>query len=188
LLVAGILAPWKGVDRVLTACSCLPSDLRWTLTVCGDELYETAGHSGERARLEDLSRSLGLDGRVTFTGMVMDITPYLKNADIFLHASIRDEPFGRVVAEAMAAGVPVIATRGGGIPEIVRDGVDGLLYPMGDVGALIQAITDLASDPQRRASMGHSGRHRIATDFCLETTIDGVEAVLVSACQHRRKT
>ena len=65
----------------------------------------------------------------------------------------------------MAAGVPVIATQGGGIPEIVRDGVDGLLYPMGDFG-----------------------RHGIAAGFCLEKTIDGVDAVLASAGQGKRET
>ena len=72
------VAPWKGVDRILMACSALPAELPWTLTVCGDEVHVTAGYRGERARLEDLARSLGPDGRVTFTGMALDITPYPK--------------------------------------------------------------------------------------------------------------
>jgi glycosyltransferase involved in cell wall biosynthesis len=188
LLATGIFAPWKGIDVILKTCDRLPADLQWTLTICGDEVYETAGHAGERARLQDLARSLGLDGKVTFAGMVRHTMPYLQNADIFLHASVRDEPFGRVVAEAMAAGVPVIASRSGGVPEIVRDGVDGLLYPMGDMEALSKAITDLASDPERRESMGRSGRERMSADFPPEKTIDAVEAVFASAFLHGTET
>lgn len=178
LLSAGVLVPWKGFEVILRACRLLPESLAWTLTICGGEIYETDGQQGERKRLEQLAAELGIRDRVTFTGMVDDLGGYLDASDILLHGSVRPEPFGRVVAEAMLAETPVIASRGGGIPEIVRDGVDGLLYPMGDVQALRDAICRLAGDANGRSAMGKSARARILRDFALEGKIAQIEQVL----------
>jgi glycosyltransferase involved in cell wall biosynthesis len=71
--------------------------------------------------------------------------------------------------EAMAAGRPVVATRINGIPELVEDGVSGLLVPPGEEEALAQAILDLAADPGRAARMGAAGRARVAADFAIDT-------------------
>jgi glycosyltransferase involved in cell wall biosynthesis len=70
----------------------------------------------------------------------------------------RREPWGRVAAEALIAGVPVVAAASGGLPEVVRDGVDGFLYPPGDVGALADRLRTLLDDPDLRARMGAAGR------------------------------
>jgi glycosyltransferase involved in cell wall biosynthesis len=178
LLSAGVLVRWKGFEVILRACSLLPDSLAWTLTICGGEIYETDGHAGERRRLEQLAGELAITDRVTFMGMVDDLSEYLQASDILLHGSVRPEPFGRVVAEAMLAETPVIASRGGGIPEIVRDGVDGLLYPMGDAYALRDAICRLAGDVDGRSAMGKSARARILRDFALEGKISQIEQVL----------
>lgn len=181
LLTAGVLAAWKGFDVVLRACSLLPHSLEWRLTICGGEMYETDGHTGERRRLGQLAEELAIAQRVTFAGMVKDMRPYLQTADILLHGSVRPEPFGRVVAEAMLAEVPVIASRAGGIPEIVRAGIDGLLYPMGNARALCDAICSLAGDEERRRAMGKSGRDRILADFSLEGKVERIEEVLINS-------
>jgi glycosyltransferase involved in cell wall biosynthesis len=178
LLAVGILAPWKGFEQILRACAGLPGSLNWTLTVCGDEIYETDGHRGERARLERLACTLGISNRVSLTGMVRDLSPFWKEADVLIHASIRPEPFGRVVAEAMAAGIPPIAVDAGGVSEIVRDGIDGLLYPMGNVEALRRAILKLADAPDKRSQMGVAARERIANQFSIEKKVVEIESVL----------
>jgi glycosyltransferase involved in cell wall biosynthesis len=183
LIAAGILAPWKGFDVILRACALLPGQLSWRLTICGDEIYETHGHTGERDRLSTLASTLGLQDRVTFQGMVPDLLPYFQQSDILLHGSIRPEPFGRVVAEAMLSFLPVIASNGGGIPEFVRNGIDGLLYEMGSADRLSEAIATLASDPILRRQMGTAGQKRISRDFSIVKTAAEVEQELASACR-----
>jgi glycosyltransferase involved in cell wall biosynthesis len=84
--------------------------------------------------------------------------------------------------------VPVIASDGGGIPEIVRAGIDGLLYPMGDAQALRDAICRLAIDIDGRRVMGQSARTRILADFALDNKIDQIEQVLRSYMERSRFT
>jgi glycosyltransferase involved in cell wall biosynthesis len=96
----------------------------------------------------------------------------LRDWDVFVLPS-RDEPFGLAVAEAMALGIPVVATRVGGLPEVVG-GEAGLLVEPEDVDALVAAILDLARDPLLRSTMGVSGRARVKREFTLEKQADGV--------------
>jgi glycosyltransferase involved in cell wall biosynthesis len=128
--------------------------------------------------LESLAHTLGIANRVHFAGMVVDLKPFWERADIFLHGSVRPEPFGRVVAEAMRAGVPPIAPDCGGITELVRDEIDGLLYPMGNFLALRNAIVRLAEALETRLRMGEAASIRIATDFSADQTLSEIEAIL----------
>jgi glycosyltransferase involved in cell wall biosynthesis len=169
----------------LRACAALPANLDWRLTICGDELYETDGHRGVRIRLEDIAKELRIADRVAFAGMVKDLGPYWRDADVFLHGSVKPEPFGRVVAEAMLAELPVIAPNAGGIPEFVRDGIDGLLYPMGDFRALRDAIVSVASGAEGRNAMGAAARQRIERDFPIEATVERVERSLADVIAGR---
>jgi colanic acid/amylovoran biosynthesis glycosyltransferase len=88
----------------------------------------------------------------------------LADADIFLLPS-HAEPLGVVMMEAMAMAVPVIATRAGGVAEIVTDGVDGLMVPPGDALALAQAIHSLGGDPERATALGAAGRRSVVQRF-----------------------
>ena len=74
----------------------------------------------------------------------------MRRLDILVHASITGEPFGQVITEGMAAGKPVIATRGGGVPEIITHGETGLLIPMGDADALASELTSLLDNPGKK--------------------------------------
>ncbi len=94
---------------------------------------------------------------MTFAGTVADPALALAGFDVLAVPSLR-EPWGRVAAEALTLGVPVVATSAGGLPEIVRDGVDGLLYPPEDVDALVARLRSLLDDPGRRREMARAGR------------------------------
>ena len=105
-----------------------------------------------------------LGGEVDFRGFRDDVPAELARLDVLVHASTIPEPFGQVVLEGMAAGLPVVAADAGGPAEIVDDGVDGLLYPPGHAPALAERLRLLAGDRELRARLGRSGRER-ARDF-----------------------
>jgi glycosyltransferase involved in cell wall biosynthesis len=124
-----------------------------------------AGDGPERQHLEELHRRLGLAGRVTFLGFVDHeaVPALLRGADMLVMPS-RYEELGTAMVEAMWSGVPVVATRTGGIPDLVQDGVSGRLVEPGDVDGLTRAVDDLLADPDLRRRLGERGRHRTA-DF-----------------------
>jgi starch synthase len=94
-------------------------------------------------------------------------------ADIFVHPAIWQEAFGLTITEAMASGCATVASRVGGIPEIIDDGVSGLLFPAGDVEALATALRLLLTDPVRRHRLGEAGRDRVRERFTLEGSVLG---------------
>ena len=119
------------------------------------------------ARVEEECASLGLTGKVRFTGFVDDVAAVYKTMDVCVLASLR-EPFGRVVIEAMACGVPVVATRSGGPEEIIEHGKDGLLVDAGDPEAMAAACLRIAGDSSLRDSLGAAGRQSAVSRFSLE--------------------
>ena len=157
LLFVGRLAPIKGV-RVLMdafeAASQVRDDVR--LTIVGDGV--------DRAHLE--ARAANLAGRVRFAGYLgqSGVARAMAEADALILPSFA-EGLPVVLMEAMASGLPVIATQVGGVNELVEDGVSGFLVPASDAPALTRRILDLASDPGARISMGTMGRARVAAEF-----------------------
>ena len=150
----GRLAPWKGQDLFLRAFADAlgATDARCVLVgaaLFGEEAYER--------RLRALAGELGLAERIEFRGFRQDVWTELAGIDVLVHASRIPEPFGMVVAEGMAAGVAVIATDAGGPAEVIRHGIDGLLYAIGDQAALAGAIGELADDPARRERIAAAG-------------------------------
>ncbi len=111
------------------------------------------------AALRASVRQHGLDGRVTFTGRVTDVAPYLQAADCFVLPS-EDEAFGLAAVEAMACGLPVLATAVGGLVDIVGDGETGLLIPPADAGALAGGLRRLLGDEKLSQALGRAGRRR----------------------------
>jgi glycosyltransferase involved in cell wall biosynthesis len=123
--------------------------------------------SGENGRyafdLKKLADEL-VGARLHFAGWRDDVPQMLPALDVFVSAS-DGEPFGRVIVEAMAAGVPVIATDSGAKREIIEDDVTGVLVPQGDVTALGEAMENLMRDPERRARLADAGRKRANSEF-----------------------
>jgi len=127
---------------------------------------EEGADSGYSEDLHRLVAGRGLTDRVKFTGFRTDIPQIMELSNVVCVPSW-DEAFGLVVIEAMALGVPVIATRAGGIPELVEDGHDGRLVPPKDPQALASAIIELAKDPLLAQRMGHNGNEKVIRRFSL---------------------
>jgi glycosyltransferase involved in cell wall biosynthesis len=147
----GELVPWKG-HRHLIAAFALLGDLRdrAELVIVGDDRLQP----GYREELAALARSLGVAAAVRFAGFQDPVRPWYERFDLFVLPTEANEAFGRVLAEAALAGLPLIGTRSGGIPEIIEDGVNGLLVPPKDPPALARAIARLAGDARLRSEMG----------------------------------
>jgi glycosyltransferase involved in cell wall biosynthesis len=127
-----------------------------------------------RAALDGRIRELGLEGGVLLTGHRDDVARLLRAADLFVLPSL-NEGLGMVLVEAMASGLATVASRVGGIPEVVLDRDTGLLVPPGDPGALADAILRLADDEGERRRMGRAGRDRAFEVFSIERTVRETE-------------
>ena len=158
VMFAGRLVGWKGIEYAIRALSepALAKMTHVTLALVGD--------GAEESQFRQLAASLGLGRRVLFIGRKphAEIAALYRAADIGLFPSIGDESFGITIAEAMAAGLPVIASHVGGIPEVVgNEGTAGVLVAPGDAAAIAVAIAALAQDASRRAALGTAARARI---------------------------
>ncbi len=152
MLFVGRLEPMKGVDTLLEAFARVQGILpEWQLRIAGD--------GSERPRLEKLTRALDLAGRVTFLGRLSHdaVLKEFAEAEIFCGLS-RSEALGNVFLEAQAAGTAVLATRVGGIPDVVSDSETGLLIPVDDVPAAAKALEQLGHDAALRQRLGENGR------------------------------
>lgn len=137
------------------------------------------GDGADRPALEAVVRERALPKSVLFTGFRADVPELMMGSDALLLPS-RVEGFGYVLVEAMAAGVPCIASNASSIPEIVEDGVTGILHAVGDSGAIAEAITDLLAGRERARAMGEAGA-RVARDkFAVPAMLDQVEQVFFS--------
>jgi glycosyltransferase involved in cell wall biosynthesis len=156
---------WKGHDTFLRALSALPRDLQLRGYVVGGALYDTAGSQHSIEELRARAGAHGLDGRVGFTGFVTPAAHAMRALDVVVHASTDPEPFGLVVAEAMACGRAVITSGTGGSRELVEPGATAVLHQAGDADDLAQAIRRLAGDETLRSRLGAAGRERAARLF-----------------------
>jgi glycosyltransferase involved in cell wall biosynthesis len=169
VLFVGRLTPHKGVDVLIRA---LPPDAR--LTVIGSEGHDS--RPPER-NYPELLRSLAIGRRVEFRGAVDDdeLARRYRTAAVVVVPSVERTWYGRRIAvsellglvalEAMASGTPVIASRVGGLPEIVEEGVTGYLVPPGDVPALRARITAVLAEPAGAARLGENGRRRVLSEL-----------------------
>ncbi len=155
--MVGRLAPWKGQHIFLDAFSRAFPTGEARAVLVGAPLF------GEEAYEDELRASaarLGIAERLEMTGFQEDVAAQLRRFDVLVHASVIPEPFGQVVVEGMAAGLPVVATAAGGPAEVISDGLDGLLVAPGNAEALAVALRRLGYDSGLRASLGAAARQR----------------------------
>jgi glycosyltransferase involved in cell wall biosynthesis len=170
----GTLGRWKGHATFLDALARLPPGLPVRGYIIGGALYQTDRSQHSLAELRARAVALGLDGRIGFTGFVADPERALRALDVVVHASTAPEPFGLVIAEAMACGRAVIAADAGGARELFDAGVDALPHAPGSAESLAARIAALAASPEWRQQLGQAGRrtaerrfdrHRLATEL-----------------------
>jgi glycosyltransferase involved in cell wall biosynthesis len=156
---------WKGHETFLRALAALPPRLPVRGYVIGGALYDTDGSQHSAGELRAFAASLGLEGRVGFTGFVGAVDGVMRALDVVVHASTMPEPFGLVIAEAMACGRAVITSGTGGAGELVRDGVDAVTHRPGDMADLASRIEMLAADAPLRARLGRAARETAGRRF-----------------------
>jgi glycosyltransferase involved in cell wall biosynthesis len=148
-----------------------------------DARLRIAGTGPDEVRLRALARELGVEDRVEFLGAVpLEKMPdFYRDLDLYLQPSIeisheasgavQAESMGRSLCEAQACGIPVIASRCGGIPDVVHDGVSGRLVVPGDAGALAETVAACLSKPDHLARMGEAGRRLAVERFSWEVVV-----------------
>jgi glycosyltransferase involved in cell wall biosynthesis len=175
IALIGRISPWKGQHIFLQAAQSVAERFpNVRFFVIGAALFDEHKYDEE---IRQLPKKLGIENLVEFTGFCSDIEEVIEGLDLVVHASMTGEPFGQVIIEGMAAGKPVVATNGGGVPEIVEDGSTGILVPMGDVQAMADAICEILADPVRAREMGIRGHQRVENHFTVELTASKVETV-----------
>ncbi len=190
-LLLGVLAqltPWKGQATAIEALRLVREDgLDAHLLLIGSAKFvasatrfdNNAYVAGLRAQVADA----GLQERVSFLGEREDVPELVRALDVLLLPS-EEEPFGRALLEAMALGVPVLATNVGGPAEIVEDGREGYLLPPREPQAWAQAIRRLAASPELAAEIGLAGRRRVEREFTIDRHVASMLAVYERALAH----
>ena len=181
--IVGRLGLGKGHEHfVEAALRLLGGGLDAHFAVVGDPLFDEDAWRADALRRA--VKDAGREDRVRFVGYRRDIPAVMRGLDVLVLASDA-EPCGRVLFEAMAAGTPIVATNSGGTPEIVRDGIEGILVPPRDPAALARAIGALAADPGLRARLGAAGVARVAAEFTIERYVARTLAVYDEALAPR---
>ncbi|WP_226019613.1 glycosyltransferase family 4 protein [Novosphingobium sp. FKTRR1] len=170
--IFGRLAPWKGQHVFLNALAQLPDAQG---LIVGSALF---GHDDYADELREQVKSLGLSDRVHFAGFRDDVSILMAGCDAIVHASVADEPFGRVVVEAMLAEVPIVATLGGAVGDIINDGTTGWIVPRNDATALAAVLTSILDDPTVARQVASCGRIDAARRFDIAQTRSRIAAVL----------
>jgi glycosyltransferase involved in cell wall biosynthesis len=178
------LVPGRTGHTIGTACRLVP--VKDLMTLLGalvrlrddvpDARLEIAGDGPERSRLEREVAARSLTGAVTFLGWRADIRAVMSGWDVFALPSL-EESFPIAALEAMTAGLPVVASAVGGLPELVIDGETGWLVPPGDPGALAERLRALLLNPELRRALGASGRNRARQHFSMEQMVAAITRI-----------
>ena len=166
--ICGRLTARKGVDVYLHAMAHLKEshpDLQHLVIGEGSQAFTR--------QLVELAQELGLEDRVHFLGQRQDVRALFDAVDVVISSSVR-EPFGRTLLEAMACGVPVVATHSGGPEEIIVDGENGFLVEVGDAAAIAERVARLLDDQALALEIGSAGRATVEGRFQLADTVNGV--------------
>ena len=175
------LSPVKGLESFVEAAALVARRRPEVRFVVAGEARRLEGgvivsDPGYRAALAEAARRAGLDGRLTFLGNRDDVPEILPDVAVSVLPSLT-EGLSNTLLESLAAGRPMVATRVGGTPEVVEDGVTGLLVPPRDPAALARAVERLLADAGLRARLGEAGRRRVRDRFSMDRTVRETESL-----------
>ncbi|MFP7473338.1 glycosyltransferase family 4 protein [Niallia taxi] len=176
IAIVGQIAQWKGQDVFIKAAKILHDKFPYIkFLIIGDVLFEKKSEIDYKKEL--LSLSAGYNN-IQFLGHQENIMELLTDIDILIHASVREEPFGRVIIEGMASKIPVVATNIGGPLEIIENGISGILYDPGDAITLAEIIVRLIGDKAYYEAISRGGYERFLKDFHIRKTVGNVEETI----------
>jgi glycosyltransferase involved in cell wall biosynthesis len=181
--VVSRLVDLKGLDSFLAAAARLA--LRYPsarFLIAGEPAHDDSGYGVSLARL---AARLGIGDRVIFAGLRADVPALLAASTVAVMPSL-NEALSNVLLESMAAGVPTVATRVGGTPEAVVDGVTGLLVPPGDAPALAAAVGRVLESPTLAHRLGRAAREVVEQRFTLRRMVDDTERLYTSLLERSR--
>jgi glycosyltransferase involved in cell wall biosynthesis len=176
LAIIGQITPWKRQEDAIEAfASLVREDRNAVLWIVGEAKFR---QENERYldKLQEKVKSLHLEDKVIFTGFREDVLEICCVADLLLLCS-DNEPFGRVIIEAMSQGTPVVGTRGGGVPEIIQHGVSGFLYEIGNVEELTHYIRQVLDDEIVWSTLSQNGQEQAKERFSIAQTSQKIELI-----------
>ena len=178
--IAGNIQEWKGQRVVVEALGRLVDQPRVHCIIAGG--VHRAGEA-YAAELRERVSALGLAGRVHLIGFRADIPDVMNTWDVVVHASVRPEPFGRVILEGMLLGKPVIATAAGGVPELIDDGRTGFLIPPGNAVALAECLRRVLAAPADAQAIGARAREWARQHFSLARQVAEMSEIYEGAAR-----
>ena len=173
-ILVGRITPWKGQHVFIEALSRNPD---WHGLVVGDALFTDEDQQYAR-ELREKVRNSSLEDRIHFTGFQLDLRRFYSAADVVVHCSVAPEPFGRVIVESMLYGKPVIATSLGGVVEILKERVTGLLTLPNDANALSDALRFCRSHPEEIQILAERGKNYAKQNFSLSKITGQLQKII----------
>ena len=175
----GMLTPWKGQVIFLKLLKELQKvNSQFHGWIVGGEIYDTSGQRGYEKRLREFADQLGLGEKVSFKGFQRNVESLMRECQFVIHTSLKPEPFGRVIIEAMASGRIVIAAKAGGPEEIITHMENGCLVPAGYVDAYVHCIEELLAHPELKEKIARNARKTVLEHYTLDALCQKLEAVL----------
>jgi L-malate glycosyltransferase len=182
IAVVGRLVRTKGLEFFLDAAASIAARFPSVrFLIVGEANVEPP----YRRELEERAKNLNLTGRLTFTGQRSDVPQIMREIDISVLPSL-SESFSNSLLESMANGLPVVATKVGGNPEVVSDGENGILVPPRDAEALSRAMSRLLESNELARRLGEAAREKVAKEYSLECLLRRTEDLYVSLLERRR--
>lgn len=173
--IIGVFARWKGqFEFIKMAQILIKNNIKAHFVLIGDEIYDTLSDRGIRKELENLVCELNVSPYVHFWGYELDNVKAINGLDLLVHASIEPEPFGRVIVEAMALEIPVVASRGGGVVELIEDGRTGLLHEPGNVAHLACQVSRVLDEKELVENIVFNAKRKFDSHFTVENYVQNV--------------
>lgn len=178
--IVGRVTPWKGQEFfVRLAEAWCRENAAGRFVLLGHAFNEDQAFEH---RLREFVRDRRLRERVSFIPFQREVAAALSDLDVMVHASLKPEPFGRVIIEAMAVGVPVLAANAGGVPEIVTHGRNGYLARPGEIGEYLAGLRALIHDPALRERVAREARETVLARFTVRRVREEFEALVAGVC------